>query len=359
MSDEARPEAAGAVAEAQHAGIRVVMVTGDHLVTARSIATELGILRPGEDVMAGGELSAVTVDELAERVDRYSVYARVDPVDKVKIVHAWQARGDIVAMTGDGVNDAPALRAADIGVAMGSGTDVAKDASSIVLADDNFATIVSAVREGRTIFANLRKVVYFLLSGNAAEVFVMFLGFLIFGALGEPLVAVQLLWINLVTDRLPALALGVDPPPPDAMDAPPDRQRDILSPQRQLRLAVFGGVLAAATLGALVVGHYLADQRWAEVQTGVFTTLVLVQLAHPFNVRTPHSSGWRHGLTGNRTLLVGVVVSLLLHLGVVYTPVGQTLFDTVALGAESWLWILGLSAAGFAVVDLVKRRLVV
>ena len=357
MSDPARPEAAPAVAEAQRAGIRVVMVTGDHAVTAEAIAGELGILREGDRVMPGSELSRLSTEELAEQVEHYSVYARVDPVDKVKIVQAWQSRGDIVAMTGDGVNDAPALQAADIGVAMGSGTDVAKDASSMVLADDNFATIVSAVREGRGIFENLRKVVYFLLSANASEVLVMLLGFLVFGALGEPLLAVQLLWINLITDGLPAIALGIDPPDPETMDEPPDTQRNILSARRQLRLVAFGGVLAAAALTALVLGHYAADLEWPEVQTGVFTTLVAVQLAHAFNIRTPHASAWRHGFVGNRALVLGVLGSLVLHLAVVYTPVGQTLFDTEALGAESWVWVVALTVASFAVVDVVKRRL--
>ncbi len=357
LSDAVRHEAAPAVAEAQHAGIRVVMVTGDHQVTAEAVARQTGILREGDLVMPGRVLSDLTAEELAETVDRYSVYSRVDPVDKVKIVQAWRARGEIVAMTGDGVNDAPALQAADIGVAMGTGTDVAKESADMVLADDNFATIVSAVREGRGIFANLKKVVYFLLSANASEVLLMFVGFLVFGGLGEPLLAVQLLWINLVTDGLPALALGLDPPLPDTMDAPPERDRDILGPTRLARLAVFGSVLGAAALAALVVGHYVLGDPWPEVQTLIFTTLVLVQLAHAFNVHAPNRSGWRYGFAGNKTLLLGAVGSLILHLLVVYTPVGNTLFDTKPLSSPDWLWALALTLISFAIVDVIKRRL--
>lgn len=355
MSDEARPEAGPAVAEAQAAGIRVVMVTGDHEVTARSIATDLGILRPGEEVMPGAVLRDLSVEQLAERVERYSVYARVDPVDKVKIVAAWQQRGEIVAMTGDGINDAPALLAADIGVAMGSGTDVAKDASGMVLADDNFATIVSAVREGRVIFANLRKVVHFLLSANASEVLAVFVGFLAFGALGQPITAVQLLWINLVTDGLPALTLGVDPPEEGIMEAGVG-DRDILAPRHQLRLLTLGAIMAAATLGALVIGHYWLELEWEAVQTMTFTTLVFGQLLFVFNVRLERSTVWRSGFGGNRWLLGALAASLLLHLLVVYTPLGQLLFGTVSLGVTSLLWIATLSVIGFFAISGIKTK---
>ncbi len=357
ISDAVRDEAAESVRQAHDAGIRVVMVTGDHQVTAESVARDVGILREGEEVMPGRELSELSAEQLAARVERYAVYSRVDPVDKVKIVEAWQGRGQIVAMTGDGVNDAPALRAADIGVGMGSGTDVAKEASDMVLADDNFATIVSAVREGRGIFANLKKVVYFLLSANVSEVFLMFIGFMVFGGLGEPLLAVQLLWINLVTDGLPALALGLDPPPAGAMDGPPDEDRNVLSARRQASLVAFGSILGAAALAALIVGHYVFGDPWIEVQSTVFTTLVLVQLAHAFNVHAAEASGWRHGFRGNPTLLWGAIGSLALHLLVIYTSLGQTLFDTTAIGLEEWLLIAALTVASFAVVDVVKRRI--
>ncbi|HSR22861.1 MAG TPA: HAD-IC family P-type ATPase, partial [Candidatus Eisenbacteria bacterium] len=258
LSDEPRPEAAPAVEVARRAGIRVVMVTGDHRETARSVARELGIVAGDGQVMPGDRLTRLTAEQLGEEVDRYGVYARVDPADKVKIVRAWQSRGEVVAMTGDGVNDAPALHAADIGVAMGSGTDVSREASEIVLADDNFATLVSAIGEGRTIFDNVRRVIAFLLTTNATEVLVMTLGFLVFGGLGEPLMATQILWINLVTDGPPVLALAADPPDPDRMRRPPERDRSVVGVRQAWSLLWPSCLLAAATLGALVYGHFLA-----------------------------------------------------------------------------------------------------
>ncbi len=336
MSDEVRPEAAPAVAEAIGAGITVVMVTGDHEVTARSVAEEVGVLDGGE-VMPGSRLSEMTTEELAADVDRYRVYSRIDPLDKVKIVEAWRSRGHIVAMTGDGVNDAPALRSADIGVAMGSGTDVAREASGMVLADDNFATIVTAVREGRSIFTNLRTVVSFLLGSNASEVLLMLVGFLVFGALGEPLLATQLLWINLVTDGLPALALGVDPPAADVMSRGPEKSRQMLKGRRLLRLGRHGAAMAAAGLGTLVVGHYVLYYEWAAVRTMVFTALVIVQLAYSFVARR---SDGRQNPGRNPILLWTAAASLLLQLGVIYLPVGQKLFDTVAVPAIGWVTII-------------------
>ena len=361
MSDAVRPEAAAAVAEAQRAGIAVVMVTGDHEITARAVAGEVGILGEGDGVMPGDRLREMSAEELAVEVDRYRVYSRIDPLDKVKIVEAWQRRDEIVAMTGDGVNDAPALRAADIGVSMGSGTDVAKDASDMVLADDNFASIVAAVREGRGIFTNLKTVVYFLLSCNASEVLVMFMGFLVFGALGDPLLAVQLLWINLVTDGLPALALGVDPPEAGIMERPPGRSRDILSGSRQLALLRHGTVLAAASLAALVLGHYVFEYEWAVVRTMVFTTLVAVQLAHAFSMRSRATGKWRGGPGRNRLLVLGVLVSLGLQMLVVYLPLGQTLFDTEGLPLVVWAVLFGLTIASFGTINTlnlwrVRRR---
>jgi P-type Ca2+ transporter type 2C len=363
MSDGLRLEAASAVAEAQRAGITVVMVTGDHEVTARAVAVAVGILGPEDEVLPGERLREMSSEELAAEVHRYRVYSRIDPLDKVKIVEAWQRRGEIVAMTGDGVNDAPALHAAEIGVAMGSGTDVAKDAADMVLTDDNFASIVSAVREGRGIFANLKTVVYFLLSCNISEVLVMFLGFLVFGALGDPLLAVQLLWVNLVTDGLPALALGMDPPAEDAMLRPPDRSRDILSARSQLSLLSWGGVLTVATLGALVTGYYglglNTSGEWPEVRTMVFLTMVLVQLAHAISTRSRLTGRLRGGPGRNRLLAFGLLASLALQVAVVYVPVGQKLFDTTPVPAEAWGVVVGLTLLSFLAVNamnLVRAR---
>ncbi|HSG78713.1 MAG TPA: cation-translocating P-type ATPase, partial [Acidimicrobiia bacterium] len=350
MSDAVRDEAPDAVASARRAGITVVMVTGDHEVTARAVAREVGIIGDGDEVMAGDRLRSMSVDELAAEVDRYRVYARIDPLDKVKIVDAWQQRGEIVAMTGDGVNDAPALQAADIGVAMGSGTDVAKGAASMILADDDFATIVAAVREGRSIFSNLRTVVSYLLSCNVSEVIVMLLGFLVFGALGDPLLAVQLLWINLVTDGLPALALGVDAPEEGTMARPPDRSRNILSARRQLTLLGLGSILAAAALGTLVIGHYALGEDWEVVRTMVFTTLVVVQLAHAWSMRQRAAGRMDSRPEPNRLLLGAAAVSFGLQLLVVVTPLGRTLFETTLVPMAGWGVIAGLTALSWAAI---------
>ncbi|MFQ5966254.1 MAG: cation-translocating P-type ATPase [Acidimicrobiia bacterium] len=355
MSDEARPEALPAVREAHQAGIEVVMVTGDHQVTAEVIAAELEIEREGERAMGGAELRAIETEELARDVRSYTVYARVDPTDKVKIVRAWQSQRDIVAMTGDGVNDAPALKIADIGVAMGSGTDVAKDASDMVLADDNFATILAAVREGRGIFANLRKVVYFLLSANVSEVMVMFAGFLLFGSFGPLLIATQLLWINLVTDGLPAIALGMDSSPPGLMTRPPDRQRDILGPPHQARLLWQGSLLALGVLGAFAFSDYVRELSPLHVQTVTFTALVVTQLTHVYNVRAQGTSVIWTGLGDNRFLHLGVIASLLLQIAVIYLPLGNTLFNTVALDPLDWVVIALAALVPFLLIDAIKR----
>ncbi len=354
MSDELRPETRPSVEAAQSAGIEVVMVTGDHVVTARAIAENLELLDE-RTVLAGHELRAIGEEELSGAVHDYAVYARVDPADKVKIVRAWQAQGAIVAMTGDGVNDAPALRAADIGVAMGSGTDVAKEASEIVLADDNFATIIGAVHEGRTIFSNLKKVVYFLLSANLSEVGVMLLGFLFFGSLGEPLLATQLLWINLVTDGLPAIGLGVDPAVPGLMSRPPDKERDILGVSHQLRLLWQGAILALGVMGVYVWGHTIQGNEWEYVRTVAFTTLVVTQLLHIFNVRAQGTTALEVGFTSNRLLLWGVFGSLVLQALVIYTPVGNKLFDVQPIHAVDWILIVIAAAVPFLVIDRIKR----
>jgi Ca2+-transporting ATPase len=340
MRDELRSEARQSVAEAMGAGIEVVMITGDHEVTAETIGAELGLLE-GRDVMSGSLLADTSVEELAAGIDRHGVYARVDPAHKVKIIKAWQSRGHIVAMTGDGVNDAPALRMADIGVAMGSGTDVARQASDIVLTDDNFATIVRAVREGRTIYANLRKVVSFLLGSNISEVVVVFFGFLLWGGFGEPILATQLLWVNLVTDGLPALALGLDPSDPDVMSRPP-RHGSVLGWRRQIRLLVTGLILAMPVLGSFAYG-VAVDLPWEQVRTIGFSALVLTQLGYVYALKVGEG-GWKTGLGGNRPLALAVAGSIVLQIMVVVTPLGNRLFDTVAIGIGGW------SVAGGAAV---------
>ncbi|HYM66108.1 MAG TPA: cation-translocating P-type ATPase, partial [Patescibacteria group bacterium] len=347
LSDETRPEASDAVRLAQRAGIRVVMVTGDHPETAATVAKDLGILGPEQEVLSGSLLARMTSDQLRGEVSRYSAYARVDPADKVKIVRAWQQEGEIVAMTGDGVNDAPALRVSDIGVAMGSGSDVSRDAASIVLADDNFATLVGAIREGRGIFENLQKVVRFLLNTNISELFVMTAGFLVFGNLGEPLLPVQILWVNLVTDGLPVLALAADPPSHDLMQRSPVRNRSLVGGGGARGVIARAAILACAPLAALVYGHFLAGAEWPRVQTIVFTSLVVVQVLYAFVVR---AEGRSRPLRGSRALALAALASFALQLGVVYLPAGNELFNVVPLPPQDWLVIAALSAAALLVV---------
>ncbi|MGD2059313.1 MAG: cation-translocating P-type ATPase [Acidimicrobiia bacterium] len=348
MSDELRPEAKPSVDEARGAGVRVVMITGDHEVTASSIAEGLGLL-DGHEVIGGRQLHSLGDAEYDARVAEIGTYARVDPSDKVRIVRAWQARDEIVAMTGDGVNDAPALRIADIGVAMGSGTDVARDASDIVLADDNFATIVSAVRGGRTIFSNIRKVIAFLLAANVSEVIVVFLGFLLFSSLGDPLLATQILWVNLVTDGLPAVALGFDPPDSRVMLRPPSRRRSLLSRSSQLTIAIRGTILSGFVLAAFGYGM-VRDFPWETTRTLGFTVLVLVQLTYVYALRVSES-GWKEGLSRNALLHGAVALSAALQVLVVSLPVGNSLFTTTPLGADGWLVAVGLAmGAALAVV---------
>jgi Ca2+-transporting ATPase len=350
MIDPPRPEAAAAVATARRAGIRPLMITGDHPRTAAVIARELGIAFD-DSAVTGADLTRMSDEALARVVTHASVYARVNPEHKLRIVRALQRQGAIVAMTGDGVNDAPALKAADIGVAMSiTGTDVSKQAADIVLADDNFATIVAAVEEGRAIFANIRKFLRFLLSSNIGEVLTMFFGVLLAGRIGLasegsvvvlPLLATQLLWINLVTDGAPALALGVDPAGEGLMEAPPRRPGESAITGRMWRGIVFVGlVMAAGTLlvfdsalpGGLLEGT--GDLRYA--QTLAFSTLMLFQLFNVLNARSDTLSAFS-GLFTNRWLWSAIGMSLVLQVVVVHLPAMQRAFGTVALGAEDWL----------------------
>ena len=350
MLDPPREEAIEAVRRARAAGIRALMITGDHPVTASAIARELGIAAD-ERVVTGREIERFTDEELDESTRETSVYARVDPEHKLRIVEALQRQGAIVAMTGDGVNDAPALKAADIGVAMGiSGTDVSRKAADIVLADDNFATIVAAVEEGRAIFTNIRKFLRYLLSSNVGEVLTMFFGVLLADGIGLaaagdgvalPLVATQILWINLVTDGAPALALGVDPARPDVMERPPrPRGEGVITGDMWRGIVYVGVIFAAGTLlvidaslpGGLVQGA--GDLRYA--QTMAFTTLVFFSLFTVFNARSDVDSAFA-GLFSNRWLWAAVLLGLLLQGAVVYVPVLQEAFSTTALSWRDWL----------------------
>lgn len=356
MRDEIRDGVPEAIEEVKRAGARVVMVTGDHPATADAIARQLGLVDGDRETRHGRELGEREPEDLAADIDAVGAYARVDPRDKLVIVEAWKHRGATVAMTGDGVNDAPALQAADIGVAMGSGTEVAKGAADLVLTDDNFATIVAAMKEGRRIFENLVKAVHFLLSANLAEILVVSAGVLVFGR-GEPLLATQLLWVNLITDGMPVMALALDPAAPDVMDRPPVKQRDFLNPRQLARLCADAGVLGAATLAALVyAGHLTAggDQR---VQTLTFTTLALVQFAQLANIRSGTRSPISGAFGGNRLLIVTVLASVALQVLLVQTPVGGAVFDTVPLGLADWAVAAGLVTAAFTGLLVLRWRL--
>ncbi|HSA70945.1 MAG TPA: cation-translocating P-type ATPase, partial [Burkholderiales bacterium] len=367
MIDPPRAEAKEAVARAKSAGIRPILITGDHPVTAAVIAGELGIA--AERCAASGlELARMSDEELRRTVAEVSVYARVNPEHKLRIVKALQASGAIVAMTGDGVNDAPALKTADIGVAMGiTGTDVAKEAADIVLADDNFATIVAAVEEGRAVFSNIRKFLRYLLSSNIGEVMTMFFGVLFGAALGLeagaggvalPLVATQILWINLVTDGAPALALGIDPAHPTAMErGPRPRGEGVITGRMWLGILQVGAVMAAGTLGVLdasLPGGLIegrGDMGYA--QTMAFTTLVFFSLFTVFNARSDERSAFS-GLFSNLWLWGAVLFSLALQAAVIYVPFLQQAFSTVALGARDWLVCAAVASSVLWVRELAK-----
>jgi len=368
LIDPPRQEAREAVARAQSAGIRCIMITGDHPVTAAIIADELGITSDGRAV-TGAELAAMTEAELDRTVREVCVYARVNPEHKLRIVKALQRGGETVAMTGDGVNDAPALKAADIGVAMGiTGTDVSKEAADMVLADDNFATIVAAVEEGRAIFANIRKFLRYLLSSNIGEVMTMFFGILLADVIGLagtatsgialPLLATQILWINLVTDGAPALAIGIDPADEDGMRRPPrPRGEGVITGQMWFGIFVVGAIMAVGTLfvldAALPGGLIEGSGTLAYGRTMAFTTLVMFQLFNVFNARSDDRSAF-HGLFTNRWLWSAVVLSLLLHAFVVYTPLLQQAFSTVGLGAGDWLFCAAVSSSVLWLRELSK-----
>jgi P-type Ca2+ transporter type 2C len=356
--DPPRDEARKAIDLARGAGIRVVMITGDHPRTAGRIAAELGIVEDGSPAVTGTQIDGLDDAAFAEAVRTTSVYARVAPEHKLRIVDALQADGNIVAMTGDGVNDAPALKTADIGVAMGiTGTDVTKEAAKMILADDNFATIVAAVHEGRGIFANIRKFLRYLLSSNAGEVLTMLLGVVGAGLIGlrdldgevaVPLLATQILWINLLTDTAPALAMGVDPAPDDVMARPPRRPTDrVIDTGMQLEVLFVGLVMAVVTLLTLDIGlpggMVEGSGSLAHARTMAFTTLVLAQLFNCFNARSERVSAFRH-LFVNRLLWAAVGVSLLLQVAVVYLPFLNDAFDTTSLGAWDWVLCTGMAS---------------
>jgi Ca2+-transporting ATPase len=340
LQDPPRAEARDAVAKCRQAGIRIVMITGDHPDTARAIARELGILGHGDEVLTGAELSRLDDRDLTERIPRTAVFARVTAADKLRIVRAWKRRDAVVAMTGDGVNDAPALKEASIGIAMGiTGTEVTKQSADIIITDDNFASIAAAVEEGRGIYDNIAKTLGYLLAGNAAELMVMLVATLVGWPL--PLLPIHLLWINVVTDGLPALALATDPPDPDVLSRPPR------SPQAQLidggflkTTAMIGGLTALVTLGAFAFEHYKGGSL-DEARNAAFTVLVFSELFRSFGARSAVKPIWELGLFTNLRLLTVVLVSFIVQLAIHYVPALQSIFSIPAIGIGQCLaWIV-------------------
>jgi len=354
MKDPLRPEAKAAVQACHDAGIRTVMITGDHKDTAVAIAEELRGVKEPIQSLSGMELDRLSDDELARTVDQIAVYARVSAEHKLRIVKAWKAQGAIVAMTGDGVNDAPAVKAADIGVAMGvTGTDVTKEAADMVVTDDNFASIAAAVEEGRGIFDNIRKVVHFLLSCNLSEVLVMLFAALL--GLPLPLLPIQILWMNLVTDGIPALALAVDPKSPDLMTRPPRRpEARLLDGGRLLAIGGEGLMLGLIALGAFSYSLYGLHQELDQARTVAFSVLVAAQLVHVFNCRNERLSLFQLGVWTNRPLVWAFLLSLVVQVAVLTIPAAAPIFKVAPLPIEDWVLMGAMGLLPFVVMESIK-----
>jgi P-type Ca2+ transporter type 2C len=371
MIDPPREEAKLAVEKCKSAGIKTVMITGDHKITATAIAKQLGILEDESEAITGAELEKMSDEELIKNVRHYSVYARVAPEHKVRIVRAWQANGEIVAMTGDGVNDAPALKNADIGCAMGIvGTDVAKEAADVILTDDNFATVVSAVEEGRRIYGNILKAIQFLLSSNVGEIIVLFTAIMITPLLAkwfgitdisalEPLLPIQILWINLVTDSLPALALAVDPAEKDIMNKKPKKEKGIFTKGMSFRVIYQGVMIGFITLAAFIIGlatpSATTDAEKIQIgQTMAFCVLALSELVHVFNIRDNKKSIFKGGLFSNSKLILATIASAGLMFIVLLVPALRNIFSIAMLPKENILETILLVFSPIAIVEIFK-----
>ena len=371
MIDPPREEAKKAVAKCKTAGIKVVMITGDHKITATAIARELGILKNDDEAITGKELEAMSQEDLEKNIRKYSVYARVSPEHKVRIVKAWQKNGEIVAMTGDGVNDAPALKTANIGCSMGIvGTDVAKEASDVILTDDNFATVVSAVEEGRRIYNNILKAIQFLLASNIGEIIVIFIAIMftpiIASAAGitniselVPLLPIHILWINLVTDSLPALALAVEPANKDLMKRKPIKpNKGIFTKGLTFRVAYQGVMIGVITLIAFLIGINTPNigehERIAVGQTMAFATLAFAELVHVFNVKSNKDSIFKVGILNNTKLLLAIGASALMMLAILLIPALRDIFSIVALPTENILEVILLALSPLVIVEIFK-----
>lgn len=351
MIDPPREGVKEAVTTCKKAGIKTVMITGDHIITAKAIAKDLGILRGSDLAITGEELDKIPQSILQKNIMNYSVFARVTPEHKVRIVKAYQSTGAVVAMTGDGVNDAPALKNADIGIAMGkNGTDVAKNAADMVLTDDNFVTIVEAVKQGRNIFDNIKKAVHFLIATNIGEIVTIFLGLLL--GLKSPLLAIQLLWINLVTDSLPAIALGLEKPEADIMNKKPrDNKKGIFADGLWQKIIAEGIMLGALTLVAFSLGNYLYGIEVA--RTMAFVSLGLLELIHSFNIKSDESI-FKVGLFENKYLMGAFILGAILQVVVVVIPSVAEIFKLVPLTQTQWLYTFGISILPLIIIELQK-----
>ncbi|MEW6089120.1 MAG: calcium-transporting P-type ATPase, PMR1-type [bacterium] len=354
MIDPARPEVKKAMEECKTAGIKTVMITGDHKNTAVAIAKELGFFNENSIALTGEELDKMGEEEFSKKVRDISVYARVSPEHKLRIVRAWKKLDEIVAMTGDGVNDAPAVKEADIGVAMGiTGTDVTKEVSSMVVTDDNFASIVAAVEEGRGIYDNIKKFILYLLSCNAGEILVMFIASI--AGLPVPLLPIHILWVNLVTDGLPAFALGVDPVNPNIMKRPPLAVNEsIINKERGISMLMQGLFIALCSLSAFVYLLYVKNESLLHARTGAFVVLACSQLFHSFNCRSTTRSIFEMGIFTNKKLVFAVLMSFLLQMMVVYVPFFQKIFKTDPLQMYHWIFVIIISSFPLWAMEIVK-----
>ena len=373
MIDPPRPEVYDAIEKCRRANIKIIMVTGDHKITARAVGEELGIFGPADKIIDGAELDLMTKEELEQQIEDIRIFARVSPSNKVDIVEALKKNQHIVAMTGDGINDAPSLKKADIGVAMGIvGTDVSKESSDMILTDDNFATIVKAVKQGRVIYDNLKKFILFLLSCNISEVLLMFISIVIGdyifyiitgerGLLYIPLLPVQILWMNLITDGLPAMALGIDPPEKNIMDRKASKRKEQILSRRGLITILWQGLVL--TSGAFFIyfagpllfntHNFLQDREI--FQTSVFTTLVITQLLHTFNFRFENKGIFRKHIFENKYLNLAIIVSVLLQIGIIYIPWLQSVFKTAGLSLYHWLLIIASSVIPVLIINFVNE----
>jgi len=354
MIDPPRSEVKSALETCANAGITTIMITGDHAETARAIAIELEIIDDTASVVIGDELEDMSHEALIKKLESVRVFARVSPQHKLKIINALKARGEVVAMTGDGVNDAPALKAADIGVAMGiKGTDVAKDSSDMILMDDNFASIVKAIEEGRGVFDNIRNFIRYLISSNVGEVLTIFIAMLI--GLPLPLIAVQILWMNLLTDGLPALALGVDPPEPDIMSRKPRRLKEGAISKNTWKFSIIVGLIMM--MGTILLFFWNLDSGIEHARSIAFSTIVMFQIFNIFNSRTDKSVLKNiKTIFNNKALLLAITVSIFLQVAVVTLPFFQKYFETVALTGYEWFLVVAMGSTVLITIEILKNN---